>query len=303
MGKSLRILVLEDKATDAEILIRHVKHAGFVPEWRRVETEADFISELPKAYDLILSDYSLPHFDGLRAVSLLRERGHHVPFILVSGTVGEDVAVEAMKHGATDYLLKDRIGRLGSAVERAMREAEELSKRKQAEDSLKLFRLLIDRSNDSIEVVDPETGRFLDVNERGCQRMGYTREELLTLTVADVDSHGVTPDTWGKMVEEIRQSEFKIFESEHRRKDGSTFPIEVNVRYVRSDRDYLIAIVRDITERQQAELKIRNQLSELQRWHKAMLGREDRILELKHEVNDLLKLQDQPPRYSNPDAQ
>ena len=135
--KPLRILLLEDSATDAELLIREVQRAGFRPEWCRVETEADFLTELEKGPDLILSDYSLPHFDGIRAVLLLRERRLDTPFILISGMVGEDVAVEAMKQGATDYILKDRIGRLGSAIERALEQKRLLDERRRADDEIR----------------------------------------------------------------------------------------------------------------------------------------------------------------------
>ena len=100
METPLRILILEDQATDAELQIREVKRAGFNPEWRRVETEADFLAELAKAPDLILSDYSLPLFEGLRAVTSVREHRLDTPFILVSGTLDEAATVEAIKFGA-----------------------------------------------------------------------------------------------------------------------------------------------------------------------------------------------------------
>lgn len=134
MSKPLRVLVLEDSALDAEVGIRELRRAGFAPEWKRVETKAAFLAELDTLPDLILSDYSLPRYDGFRAVQLLRERGLDIPFILISGTLGEDAAVEAMKLGATDYLLKDRIARLGSAVERALEEKRLRDERRQAEE-------------------------------------------------------------------------------------------------------------------------------------------------------------------------
>jgi PAS domain S-box-containing protein len=103
-------------------MVRELTQAGYLPEWKRVETEADFLAELERVPELILSDFKMPQFDGLKAAELLRNRGLDIPFILISGTVGEEVAVTAMKYGATDYLLKDRIGRLGSAVQRALAE-------------------------------------------------------------------------------------------------------------------------------------------------------------------------------------
>lgn len=134
MKKPLHVLVLEDNPIDAEMIIRELCRSGFEPEWKRVETEVDFMTALGTPPDLILSDCSMPHFDGLRAALLLRERGLDIPFILVSGTIGEDAAVEAMLHGATDYLLKDRIARLGPAVERALGAKRLRDEQRQAEE-------------------------------------------------------------------------------------------------------------------------------------------------------------------------
>ena len=102
MATPLNILIVEDSQEDAELVVVELRRAGFDPKWKRVETEPDFLAEIKNSPDIILSDYSLPQFDGLRAAELLQASGLNIPFILISGTVGEDVAVEAMKHGATD---------------------------------------------------------------------------------------------------------------------------------------------------------------------------------------------------------
>jgi PAS domain S-box-containing protein len=128
----------------------------------------------------------------------------------------------------------------------------DITERKQAQEALTLFRSLIDHANDIIEVVDPETGRFLDANERACLAHGYTREEYLALTVPQVNAV-VTTRTWKKTVEELRRSGSLIRESKHRRKDGSIFPVEININYIRLDRDYILSVVRDITERKRLE--------------------------------------------------
>jgi PAS domain S-box-containing protein len=145
--------------------------------------------------------------------------------------------------------------------------AEDITERKRVEASLSLFRTLADRSSDGIEVIDPETGHFLDVNETTCRRLGYQRREMLSMSVADVDAGaiGTDPSAWRNSIEIVRQSGFRVVETLHKRKDGSTFPVEVSVQYVKLDRDYLIASVRDITERKQAEQKIKEYTQELER--------------------------------------
>lgn len=115
----IRVLVLEDSATDAEIVIRELRAAGFDSDWTRVETESDFLAALDRNPDLILADFSLPAFDGMSALEIVRGRGLDTPFLLISGVVREEDAVTAIKHGADDYLLKDRLLRLGPAVEQA----------------------------------------------------------------------------------------------------------------------------------------------------------------------------------------
>ncbi|HEV2692666.1 MAG TPA: response regulator [Verrucomicrobiae bacterium] len=137
MSKTIKVLILEDRVKDAEMVVRELQRAGFDPQWTRVQTEADFLTELDKSPDIILSDYCMPQFNGLEAARLLRERGLNIPFILISGTVGEDVAVEAMKHGANDYLLKDRIARLGPAVEQALEQKRLRDERERAEEEIK----------------------------------------------------------------------------------------------------------------------------------------------------------------------
>ncbi len=137
MSRSLRILILEDSPADAELNIEELRRAGFDPEWRRVESEADYLAALDTSPDLVLADYSLPQFDGMSALKLLRRHRLDIPFILVSGMVGEETAVEVMKQGATDFLLKDRIALLGAAVERALEKTRLRSEKREAEAALR----------------------------------------------------------------------------------------------------------------------------------------------------------------------
>ena len=133
MPQSLKVLIVEDNLDDAKMVLRELKRDGFEPISQRVDTETAFLDGLQSDLDFILSDYSMPEFSGLRALELLKKSGLEIPFILISGTIGEDIAVEAMKLGATDYLLKDRLARLGPAVRRALQEVEERNQRRQIE--------------------------------------------------------------------------------------------------------------------------------------------------------------------------
>src|ERR671911_1762447 len=134
---ALRILNLEDSPLDAELLYATLTDGGVECEILRVQTRADFAAALESGdFDLVLADYSLPAFDGLSALKVAQEIRPEVPFVLVSGALGEERAIEALKSGATDYVLKQRLGRLVPAVRRAVREAEERNERRRAEEAL-----------------------------------------------------------------------------------------------------------------------------------------------------------------------
>ena len=138
MSKLLRVLIVEDSENDALLLLRGLSRGGFEPEFKRVETPEAMAAALSaQPWDIIVSDYSMPHFSGLAALWVLKQSGLDLPFILVSGTIGEDVAVEAMKAGAHDYVMKGNLQRLGTAIERELREAEVRKERKQTEERLK----------------------------------------------------------------------------------------------------------------------------------------------------------------------
>jgi diguanylate cyclase (GGDEF)-like protein len=123
-GRPLRLLILEDRPEDAELALHELRRAGFDPSWRRVEDEAGFIANLDPELDLVLADYHQPQFDALRAMRLMQAAGLDIPFVIVSGAVGEEQAATAVREGAMDYVLKDRMARLGTAVKNAIEQAE-----------------------------------------------------------------------------------------------------------------------------------------------------------------------------------
>ena len=129
----LRVLLLEDSEMDAKVVLHELRRTGYEPDWRRVENEVDYLSYLSTNPDIILADYSMPQFDALRALHLMKERGMDIPLIIITGTVGEEAVAECMRQGARDYLLKDRLGRLGSAVEHVLQEKRLNDEKKQIE--------------------------------------------------------------------------------------------------------------------------------------------------------------------------
>ncbi len=134
---SIRVLILEDRAEDAELMAHELRRSWFEPVCLRIETETDYLEGLKSAPDVILADYRMPHLDAPRALELLQQQGLDIPFLVVSGAIGEDAAVALMRQGATDYLLKDRLRRLGPAVRRALADKQSRQEMRQAEQALR----------------------------------------------------------------------------------------------------------------------------------------------------------------------
>jgi len=183
MGAPLRVLLVEDSENDALLLLRQLKRGGYDPSSRRVDTAGEMEAALEaQAWDLVISDHNMPAFNSLAALDLLRSRGFvDLPFIIVSGRIGEDAAVSAMKAGAHDYLMKDNLARLNSAIERELREAEVRRRRREAEEALRdsetRFRLMIEQSPLSIQIFSPD-GRTLRVNRAWEELWGVTLDKI-----------------------------------------------------------------------------------------------------------------------------
>lgn len=184
MKRSLRILNLEDNTNDAEL--NDAMLSARWPECQlvRVETKQDFIAALEDGdFDIILSDYTLPGFDGRQALALAHERRPEIPFLFVSGTIGEDTAIEALKNGATDYVLKHRLLRLIPAVDRALREADEHAECQRAEEAMRQsehkYRELFECLTDAAFLADEQSGKIIDANRCAEALLGRNRVEIL----------------------------------------------------------------------------------------------------------------------------
>jgi PAS domain S-box-containing protein len=183
MGVSLRVLLVEDSEDDALLLLRELRRGGYEPLCERVDTAGGMEAALDeREWDLVVADHSMPEFSSSAALELLRRKGlADVPFIIVSGRIGEDVAVAAMKAGAQDYIMKDNLARLNTAIERELREAEGRRERRRAEEELKVsetrFRLMIEQSPLSIQIFSPD-GRTLRVNRAWERLWGVTLDQI-----------------------------------------------------------------------------------------------------------------------------
>ncbi len=151
--KRLNILILEDNPDDVELMVRELKKEGLDFEWKRVETEKDFKKILTEKPDIILSDFKLPSFDGMSAIKLQQQITPEIPLIIVSGTIGEELAVECLKAGATDCVLKDRLSRLAPVIKRAIKEAEACQKKEKAEKELIEREKKLVQKNEQLEMV------------------------------------------------------------------------------------------------------------------------------------------------------
>lgn len=185
--KPLRALVVEDVEDDALLLVDHLKKGGFDLSWQRVDTEPDMVAALQQPWDIVFSDFSMPYFSGPQALDVLRRYNSDIPLIFVSGTIGEDTAVEAMRVGAQDYVMKGALKRLLPAVERELQEARLRRERRRAEQTLRQLSLVVKQAADSVFITDPD-GVIEYVNPAFEKLTGYEAAEVLGKTPAIISS-------------------------------------------------------------------------------------------------------------------
>ena len=258
MDKELRILILEDLVTDAEMTEHELRKGGIVFLSKRVATKKAYLKALKEFLpELIISDHSLPQFDGLSALLIAKQESPEVPFILVSGAIGEELAIELLKKGATDYILKDRMSRLVPAVKRALQEAEESAKRQSAEKALReseeIYRNVVERATDGITIIQDGTIKF--VNNRLAELWGGFVEEMVGTPFTDYIYHDVLAEMEDRYRRRMAGEKVSsIYETILRRKDGGKVYAEINAGIILYEgRPANLVIIRNVTERKQAE--------------------------------------------------
>jgi PAS domain S-box-containing protein len=261
MNRTLRVLHVEDQERDVALLTRHLSRAGYDLISERVETAATMNLALEsRKWDVILCDYSMPHFNALSALSTLKETGLDIPFIIISGTVGEAVAVEAMRAGAHDYLMKGNLVRLAPTIERELHDAENRRARKFAEESHKAseaeLRALFAAMTDPIFVIDAQ-GRCLKTAPTSHTYLFTASAEMIGKTM-----HESFPKEQADLfLEKIHRAldEGQIQRVEYSLQvEGSEVWFEGSVSPM--SEDSVVWIARDITESKRAEERLRQQL-------------------------------------------
>jgi PAS domain S-box-containing protein len=267
----LRALIVEDLEDDAVLMIRQLENGGYPVDSLRVDTKQDMIRALDShPWDVVLSDHSMPKFSAPEALALIKDRGTDLPFILVSGSIGEDQAVAIMKAGAGDYLRKENLSRLVPVVEREIREAEIRRARVSAEEALResesLYRALIETSPDAIVVTDLET-RIRMTNPQAQRLLGAQ-------TMADLDgkrwmeTFAPSQDDAVRRILDALQRTSRVESTEILLSppDRPPFPAEVSGSLIAGRRavpDAMLFVLRDISARKKAERQIRQQLERL----------------------------------------
>lgn len=276
MSGPLRVLFLEDNPADVDLLLHALQRAGYDPEWKRVDTESGYLAELNPSLDVILADYNLPQFNALQALYLLQEKELDIPFIVVTGSI-EEAAVECMKQGAADYLLKDRLGRLDQAVQRALEQKKLRQARQMAENSIheseQKFRSFIEQSSDGFVLID-EQGSVIEWNQAREWITGLRRDEAVGRPYWDVLYQSTPPEHQtparheyfkNLIGEALRTGQFPAdfhqpIEAEINRPDGGRRFIQQTVFPIKTDKGYRFgSVTRDVTEHRVAEAEIEHQ--------------------------------------------
>ncbi|HVY22941.1 MAG TPA: PAS domain S-box protein [Steroidobacteraceae bacterium] len=261
---ALHIVILEDSVIDAELMEMELRKGGVLARYTRVETAAEFNRVMDSdTVDLILADYTLPDFNGLTALGMLRARLPGVPFIFVSGSLGEERAIEALKSGATDYVLKERLQRLPAVVTRALTEASERRERLHAEHALEeqrvLMRAIIDNLPEHIYAVDANS-RLTVINQAMLSRLECRREDAVSRKLSDIlsDERAREMELQDAMV---LNSGRPLIEHEHvvEQEDGSVMWSIASRIPLRDPHSNVVGVVcteRDITSRKELEQEI-----------------------------------------------
>ena len=266
MSRPLRVLLLEDSEDDAELILRTLRRGDYEPQHRRAESAEEMLAALEESWDLIISDHNMPSFSATAGLKLLQERDLDIPFIIVSGAIGEETAVEAMAAGAGDYVMKDSMRRLVPAIERELREGATRETRRQAERALheseQRLRSVMDNVVDAIVTVDSR-GCIEDLNPAAARLFGLAINARDGTPFAGLLGGTYSNEYAGHFRAWAKTGELAIVDITREvlglRSDGSVFAMDLALSEMQLGEDrLLIAVARDISERKKAESQLRH---------------------------------------------
>ncbi len=259
--QDLKILIVDDVPDDAELVAVQLKQQGIKFSWKYVNNAQKLKNALTDdVWDIVITDYSMPGFDGIEALRMVNKYDDDLPVIMVSGTIGEDVAVEAMKKGVHDYLMKNNLLRLGPAVSREIKDAETRRQHKIASEALvqseEKYRLLVENAPVGVSISTLD-GKFQNVNKVYCNIIGYSKNELLNMSFMDLEVNSFKEKTV-KIVDEILDGKIEKtrIEKQYIRKDGEIIDVVIHATVKRDEKgnaEYLIGILEDVTEQKKNE--------------------------------------------------
>jgi PAS domain S-box-containing protein len=264
MGIPLRVLIVEDVEDDALLVVRELGRGGYDADFVRVDTPEAMSDALREAWDVVICDYTMPRFSGLAALKLLAKTGLDIPFIIVSGQVSEEIAVDAMRAGAKDFISKNNLSRLTPAISRELREVGTRRDAVHSEQALRAseerFRNFFENTVAGTAITSPAKG-WIDVNDKLCQMLGYSREELSQMTWAQLthpDDLAADVAQFDRLV--AGEIEGYVLDKRFIRKDGTILPVLLSVSCIRDDSRAMkdiTAILREIPARRGAEAAVR----------------------------------------------
>jgi PAS domain S-box-containing protein len=267
----LQVLTIEDSVEDSELIQLELKRAGFDLSIHRVETENEMRSSLEKKkWDLITSDFQMPHFSALEALRIWKETEQEVPFFIISGVINNEEAIELMKAGATEYILKNHLSRLGPAVERELKEAESHKEKKRISKELaasqQLYRIITENMTDTVWIMDIKTQKITYLNPAANKSFGYSIKELEKLTI----NHILAPESVNLLRLQMKNAaidgehdweseHLRTFQLEYIRKNKTRFWSEDILDTIRDGNNqitHILGVGRDITLRKKQEEEV-----------------------------------------------
>lgn len=261
--KPIKLLLVDDSIDDRDLILMNLRRGGYSPNVTAVDTKEGFKNALNvEGWDLIICDYNMPKFDGLTALGILKDCDIDIPFILVSGAIGEELAVKAMKAGASDYMMKDNLQRLVPAIERELKEAKLRAKHREAQIERDRLLTVIQNSLNEIYIFDCNTLKYQYLNQTAINNLGYDFDTVHNMTPIDINPYLDTAEDYKRIIQPLLDGELEkdLYLTKHVRKDGSTYPIEIHLQLIRqNDQQFFTAIGFDLTDREKDARRIQEQ--------------------------------------------